>query len=92
MADVIGAARCPLCSSEKARVSVSPKTKLAYLHCNACNIQLFPRSDKSDELVRALVIVAPVEKPAPAPAPIADEKPAPAAKPAKAADSWDVFA
>jgi hypothetical protein len=35
-------------------VSLSSK-KLPCLTCNGCNIQLFARSDRSDELVRALI-------------------------------------
>ncbi len=73
----IGDARCPLCGGTS-RVGLA-KTQLPVLTCNACNIQLFTRSDRSDQLVRALLLApkkdaepAPGSNaPAPAPAPSA---------------------
>ena len=68
MAELIGYARCPLCESDKARLSVS-KSNLAVLTCNACIVQVFARSDRADDLLRArLVPVAP---------PVASVSPAP---------------
>lgn len=85
--EIIGACKCPVCSSDKASLRLSAK-QLAYVHCNTCHIQCFSRSDVSDTKLRALLIAA---KPAPelelpvatAAAPIATPAPAPA--PAKTA-------
>ncbi len=55
MATLIGKASCPLCGSKKARVTLS-KAGLSVLTCNSCNCQLFARSDRSDELLRAQLI------------------------------------
>lgn len=84
MADLIGTGRCPVgCGSAKARYTLSAK-KLAVGTCNACNCQVFARSDRSDELLRANIVGAapapdavPVDKPsAPAPDhPVADPAP-----------------
>lgn len=63
-AETIGRCRCPVCKSDKARLSVS-KSQLACVTCNGCNFQGFARSDRSDELLRALIVT---EKPEPAPA------------------------
>lgn len=68
----VGKCRCPLCRNEKAAVRVNVK-QLAYIMCNACNTQIQARSERSDELIRALVLAAPAKEPAPAPEP----KPAP---------------
>lgn len=65
-AEKIGDARCPLCKASSARVSLS-KSGLAVLVCNGCNMQLFTRSGRSDELVRGLIVAAPAPGPAPAP-------------------------
>lgn len=85
-AEKIGKARCPLCGGV-ASVSLS-KSQLTVLTMNCCQAQLFTRSDRSDELVRGLML--PAEKPAPAapeiqpvptetkkPDPIKNDKPAP---------------
>lgn len=68
----IGRARCPICSTDRARLRVSSKS-LAYITCDTCNAQVFARSDRSDEKLRALHIKeaqpaasAVVEQPAPA--------------------------
>jgi hypothetical protein len=83
MADVvheraIGLARCPLprCGSRKASLRLSTRG-LAYLLCNACNCQIFARSERSDDGLRELqVMAAPEPEPAdPAPAPIAPPEP-----------------
>lgn len=74
-AEKIGPARCPLCGGT-ASVGLSRK-QLPVLTCNGCNIQLFTRSDRSDDLVRRLLIKTAQPKPeatpeaAPAPAPAA---------------------
>jgi len=80
----LGLGTCPLCGSAKAKFSFSDASQLAYLTCNACNLQVFARSDNSDARLRGLVHksapVSPVpveEKAAPvpaAPAPAAIEK------------------
>lgn len=82
-AEKIGDATCPLCRAQGARVSLS-KSGLTVLTCNACNLQLFSRSGRSDELVRALITKpapAPVAAPEPEPLPIPHLDPAPAARP-----------
>lgn len=55
-AEKIGKARCPLCGGT-ADVSLS-KSRLVVLTMNCCQAQLFTRSDRSDELVRQLIIRA----------------------------------
>ncbi len=92
-AEFIGYMRCPLCSSEKARVSLS-KSQLCCITCHACQFQGFARSDHSDMHVRRqLRAVEPNTAPTvaaqvptvtpPAPAPVAAPKAAPkVAKPA----------
>lgn len=89
----IGLARCPACENRKASLRVSTKG-LAYLVCNACNAQIFARSERSDEALRALLIAAPTPEPAPAPEPTPPQPapepaPTPAAPPAQPAPfSW----
>lgn len=79
-AEKIGNARCPLCGGT-ARVSLS-KNKLTVMTMNCCNAQLFTRSDRSDELVRALILQEkPAETPAPAATAPAETRTAPAATP-----------
>lgn len=53
-AEKIGKARCPLCGGT-ASVSLS-KSKLPVMTMNCCQAQLFTRSDRSDMLVRALML------------------------------------
>ena len=53
-AERIGKARCPLCRGV-ASVSLS-KSQLTVLTMNCCQAQLFTRSDRSDSLVRALLL------------------------------------
>lgn len=72
----IGAARCPLCSSGKASLRLSTRG-LVYLTCNACNCQLFARSERSDEALRNLQLAAP----APAPVDVPPPKPQPVVPP-----------
>lgn len=64
-ADKIGPAKCPLCGGT-ASLSLA-KTQLPVLTCNACNIQLFTRSDKSDQLVRELLHKKQAPEPTPEP-------------------------
>ena len=59
----IGRCRCPVCSSDRARLRVSAK-QLAYITCDSCNLQAFARSDRSDEKLRALLIGEPEKLPA----------------------------
>lgn len=73
----IGRCVCPVCRSDRAHLRVSSKG-LAYVVCNTCQVQAFARSDRSDELLRAM------HRPdaaAPAAAPAASPAPAPAAEP-----------
>lgn len=77
MAELIGTGRCPVgCGSTKARYTLSAK-KLAVGTCNACNCQVFARSDRSDELLRANIAAAP----APGPEPVVDKEPVPSPAP-----------
>lgn len=92
MADenLIGRGACPVCGNVKARFTFSIK-KLACMTCNTCNVQIFARSDSSDEKLRAMV-KADAPAPAAEPAPAAPKEkdipsPAPAAKPA----AWGFF-
>lgn len=94
-AELIGRCRCPLCRSDKARLSLA-KSQLTVLTCNGCNLQMFARSSSSDELMRALLLPAePAPAPAPEPAPSAKPAtlpaPAPAPAAAAAAPSWGFF-
>lgn len=80
----IGKARCPLCGGV-ASVSLS-KSQLPVLTMNCCQAQLFTRSDRSDMLVRGLMLPSEAPTPAPAPektavAPLAPKPAAPAAAP-----------
>jgi hypothetical protein len=59
----IGVGSCPVCNSNRAHFTVSKK-QLVCVTCNTCNIQIFARSDRSDELLRARI--KPAETPAPA--------------------------
>jgi len=63
-AELIGLCKCPLCGSTKAKLTLA-KSGLPVLTCNGCNTQMFARSDRSDDLMRGLIL-APRE-PAPAP-------------------------
>lgn len=91
MAELIGTGRCPIgCGSTKARYTLSAKG-LPVGTCNSCNCQVFARSDRSDETLRAKIIpaaapvdeppadpvreTAPTEPPAPAPSPAPTPKP-----------------
>ena len=99
-AELIGRCKCPLCHSDKARLTLA-KSQLAVITCNGCNFQGFARSDRSDELLRARVVAdaPPAQDPAPpppAPAPAATPiatPPAPVAPaPAPAKAGWDMWA
>jgi hypothetical protein len=50
----IGEMTCPLCRSQKAKVSVS-KAGLTVATCHRCHMQLFTRSDISDGALRAQI-------------------------------------
>lgn len=96
MADLIGVGRCPVgCGSDKARYTLSAK-QLAVGTCNACNCQVFARSDRSDEILRRNIkpAAAPAD-PAPAPAPAADppaDPVPPAPEKPKRVHRWGVLA
>lgn len=95
---VLGLGACPVCANPKAVFKVSTK-QLAYCTCNACNTQIFSRSDVGDMALRGFVHAkqtaaaepAPVavEKPEAAPivAPQKTEKP----KPKPAAPGWGIL-
>lgn len=51
----IGRCTCPVCRSPRASLRVSVKN-LAYVVCNTCNTQIFGRSDRADEALRAMHI------------------------------------
>lgn len=68
-AEKIGPARCPLCGGT-ATVSLS-KSQLTVMTMNCCQAQLFTRSDRSDSLVRGLLLPPKAE-----PAPVTEVKPA----------------
>ena len=94
-ANALGRGRCPLCDNRRASLSFSVKN-LACLTCNACNTQVFARSDRSDDLLRALILPPEVEAtpiPAAIPAPAPIPTPAPVkAQPAPApALPWGFF-
>ena len=75
----IGRARCPVCKSTKARLRVNAK-QLAYIVCDACNCQIFARSERSDEHLRQTHVPDTEQTAATAPAPApARTTPAPAA-------------
>lgn len=86
----IGTGRCPIgCGSHKARYTLS-KSDLAVGTCNTCNTQVFARSDRSDEVLRANIEHdadgkpvggAPAPTPAPTPAPVAKNAPEPVPAP-----------
>lgn len=90
---VLGLGVCPVCTNPKAVFKVSTK-QLAYCTCNACNTQIFSRSDVGDMALRGFVHA---KQPAAAePAPAADAKPEPTQivapekteKPKPAAPGW----
>lgn len=56
-ANLIGCGKCPICGNSKARFTVSKKM-LACMTCNACNVQIFARSDNSDERLRGFIAPA----------------------------------
>jgi len=69
-AEKLGDGTCPLCRG-LCRVSLSQKG-LAVMTCNGCNMQLFTRSARSDEMARSLIRAearqdAPKAEPAPIP-------------------------
>lgn len=79
MAEKIGLAVCPVCDTAGAKVSLS-KSNLPVLTCTACSVQIFSRGDKSDEKIRArLIVEKPAEAAPPATPPavqqVAPEKP-----------------
>lgn len=67
MAERIGQGTCPVCTSPKARFTLSKK-QLVCVTCDACNVQVFARSDRSDQLLRLLIKPDQAEPAAPAPA------------------------
>jgi len=92
-AELIGRCKCPVCSSDKARLTLA-RSMLSVVTCNACNFQGFARSDRSDELLRARVIAEPEAKPEQKPEPAPIPAPAIAAPPPPAAPQrpgWSRF-
>ena len=94
-AEKIGLARCPLCKSPSASVSLSKKL-LVCLTCNACNLQVFARSGRSDELIRAHITTHVASESVAAPSPltlsvapvVAAAAPVAAAKPRVGLFAW----
>jgi hypothetical protein len=95
VAELIGVGRCPIgCGSTKARYTLSAK-QLAVGTCNACNCQVFARSDRSDELLRANITPSePARSASPETAVVAitPADPAPAAPVTKKRIGWGIFA
>lgn len=98
-ADFLGYTRCGLCSSDKARVSLT-KRGLCCVTCHACQCQLFARSDHSDMHIRRNLRAVDPE-PAPNTSAAASARPEPVAVPpagvaaspgpAGAGSSWDIW-
>jgi hypothetical protein len=89
----IGLARCPLCTSDRARLRVSAK-KLAYLVCNGCHCQLFARGTHADTALRALMVGPVTERASTKPptrAPAATATPQAPAPPPPNGMSWGIF-
>lgn len=91
---LIGNAKCPVCLGPGARVTLTKK-QFALLTCSQgrCRVQLFVRSEESDEKVRAWIIGKPAAPAASSPAgPVAEPSPAanPAPIPAKVAEAAPV--
>lgn len=84
---LIGRARCPLCSSDRARLTLA-KSELPVLTCNGCNLQVFARSTNSDARMRALVIEPAASPAAPEPQPAPATVPTP---PPPAGMAWGVL-
>ena len=96
-AELIGRCTCPVCKG-RARLTLA-RTQLPVITCNGCNFQGFARSDRSDALLRALVVpgddaapepVRTEPPPPPKPAPVRTPEPVqqPAPEPAMA---WGAF-
>lgn len=82
----IGEITCPLCRSQKAKVSVS-KAGLTVATCHRCHMQLFTRSDLSDAALRGQLRAMPAEAPAEA-APAAAPSHQPESQPAADKPAW----
>jgi len=81
---VLGLGACPVCANPKAVFKVSAK-QLAYCTCNACNTQIFSRSDVGDMALRGFLHAGKPAPAAPAAEPVKTPAPAPAPAPAAAA-------
>lgn len=90
--NVLGRCRCPACASERASLRLSAK-QLTYVVCDACNLQAFARSDRSDDKLRALLLDDKPELVATPPAPpvVVAAPPAPAAVRRAAGMAWGVL-
>lgn len=84
-----GRGRCPVCDSPRARFGITARGLLC-VTCDACNCQVFARSERSDDLLQARIAAEPA---APAAAPAAAPMPAPVPAPAVAAKrpGWGVL-
>lgn len=83
--EVIGNLKCPVCGTGGAELKLA-STKKAYLICDECDVQIFSRSKRSDELLRerATPIVKTETKPSEQKTetrPAADQQPAAKPKP-----------
>jgi hypothetical protein len=92
---ILGESSCRLCGGTPIVIKLSTGAKpLAYYNCPACQVQVFARSGRSDELLRDSIKNREL-KPAPKAEPAANEdaKPAPGRESAAVAagDEWDPF-
>lgn len=97
----VGRCRCPICGNKKAHLRVNVK-QLAYIICNACNVQIQARSDRSDELLKGMQLVDEPVRTEETPEPVRTDEtattaaappaPAPVAPPPKpAATGWGML-
>jgi hypothetical protein len=92
-AELIGRCTCPVCHG-RARLTLA-RTQLSVLTCNGCNFQGFARSDRSDGLLRGLLVASDEPTPdpvrtAPAPEPVRTAPAAPKPKP-EPVQGWGAF-
>lgn len=89
-AETIGRCTCPLCRSDRARLSLA-KSGLPVITCNACNFQGFARSDRSDAALRSLLVTEPESQPKFVPAPAPEPMPATAQQRENRGMTWGVL-
>ena len=81
--DLVGYGPCLVCGHASCRYGLTVKGHICAV-CNACNVQVFGRSETSDLRLKAMVrgTDKPAEPPATTPAPPAPAAPAPSPAPA----------